>query len=302
MADKIVYIDRATGEKIKEKVPGGGMLRFMYNRRVGKLSLNLLFKRKLFSAWMGLLMDTAYSRKYIKGFVKRHKMDLSDYLVPTGGFMSFNDFFYRKLKPGARPLGEGLVSPADGRAVAFATIDEHTHFFIKGSEFDLRHFLDDEKLADQFKGGSMLIVRLAPVDYHRYHFPVAGIAGPSIPIKGWYYSVSPIALKGNLEIFLQNQREYCLIDTPDMGQVLMCEVAATSVGSMKQTYTTGKIEKGQEKGYFAFGGSTVVLLMEKGKVKFDADLLENSKKGNELQLRMGERIGISAASFADEVR
>lgn len=293
MADQIIYIDRETGEKITEQVPGGGALHFMYHNAIGKLGLHALIKRKAFSGLGGRFMNSRRSAKHIAPFLVKHQMSLDDYLVPKGGFTTFNDFFYRKVKPGARPIGEGLVAPADGKVVAFEKISDNTKFFVKGYEFRVKDFLQNAELAKQFEGGSMVIVRLAPVDYHRYHFPASGKASAQTRVKGHYYSVSPIALKNSLEIFCENQREYCLLETEKFGKIIMCEVAATMVGSMINTYkSNSQVEKGEEKGYFAFGGSTVVLLMEAGKVKLDDDLLENSAKGIEMQVKMGTRIGI----------
>ncbi|MCB9232168.1 MAG: phosphatidylserine decarboxylase [Bacteroidia bacterium] len=293
MADKIIYIDRETGKEITENVPGGKALRFMYHNAFGKLGLHAVIKRKLLSGMAGRYMDAKRSRRHIAPFLEKHQLDLSDYVVPQEGFRTFNDFFYRKVKPGARPIGEGLVSPADGKVVAFQRIEENTKFFIKGFEFSPIDFLKDKKLAHHYHGGAMVIVRLAPVDYHRFHFPAAGKAGKSVLIKGKYYSVSPIALKNSLKIFVQNIREYCLLETAEFGKVIISEVGATMVGSIVQTYEPDSmVDKGQEKGYFAFGGSTVVLLFEPGKVILDQDLLDNSARGIEMQVKMGARIGM----------
>lgn len=292
MADQITYIDRETGKKITEQVPGGGFLRFLYDNPVGKLALHAAFKRKFVSAFMGALMNSGISQGHIARFLRKYKMSLDDYVVPPGGFRTFNDFFYRKIKPEARPIGTGLVSPADGKTVAFEKISDNTKFFIKGWEFRVADFLQDAALAKKFEGGAMVIVRLAPVDYHRFHFPAAGKAGPVTLVNGAYYSVSPIALKNSLEIFCQNKREYMTLETKEYGSVLICDVGATMVGTIIQTYQPGsEIEKGQEKGYFAFGGSTVVLLFEPGRIQLDADLLENSAKGIEMQVKMGATIG-----------
>lgn len=291
----IYYINRETGEKEQELVPGGKTMYFLYGKkRMGKLNLYLLFKRKYLSQFGGLMMNWSYSKRKIAPFVEEHEMDMNDYIVPVEGYKNFNQFFYRKLHENKRPIGDGLVSPADGKIVAFDTVNCSLDFYIKDSSFNLGTFLKDEVLAKKYECGGMLVVRLAPADYHRFHFPADGIPNETKKIKGYYYSVSPMALQQNMRIFLQNKREYCTLKTQEFGDVLLCDVGATLTGSIVQTYIPGQeVKKGDEKGHFAFGGSTVVILFEKGKVKFDDDLLENTKNGLETTVKMGEKIGIN---------
>lgn len=287
----IKYRDRQ-GNELIEATPGAGFLNFLYGGPFGKLGLWLMVKRKFFSTAFGKYMSSSLSKSKIQPFIEQYEMDMSPYIIPEGGFKHFNDFFYRKIKPEFRPIGEGLVSPADGRVLGFQEISDVQKFFIKGSEFDLKTFLQDEKLAQKYVGGSMVIVRLAPVDYHRYHFPATGEVGSDTVIKGSYYSVSPLALRKNLQIFLENQRGYCIQETEDFGSVLIMDVGATLTGSIINTYQPNSlVKKGDEKGHFAFGGSTTVLLIEKGKVKLAEDIIENTKAGFETYLKMGETIG-----------
>ena len=140
----------------------------------------------------------------------------------------------------------------------------------------------------------MLIIRLCPTDYHRYHFPVDGFVKNDIKIQGDYFSVSPYAVKQNIDIYFNNKRSYSEIDTENTGTVVMAEIGATMVGSIIQTFKENSpIKKGEEKGYFEFGGSTVILFFEKDKITIDEDILENSKKGLETQIFMGEKIAKS---------
>lgn len=290
---EIKYINRKSGEIEVEEVPGGGAMKFLYGNPLGKLSLWLLIKRKFFSAWFGKYMSSRSSVKKIEGFVQNHQINLDEYIIPEGGFSSFNDFFYRKIKPENRPIEKGVVSPADGRVVVFPEMSQSKRFFIKGEEFDLSKFLDGNKnLIEAYTGGSMCIVRLAPVDYHRYHFPLDGIPGESVLINGAYYSVSPLALQKNVQIFLENKREYCVLETTSHGKVLICDVGATLTAGICQTYQSNEqVNKGDEKGYFYFGGSTLILLFEKGEITFSEDLIENTQNGYETLLKMGETIG-----------
>ncbi|HPF51399.1 MAG TPA: phosphatidylserine decarboxylase [Draconibacterium sp.] len=290
--DMIKYIDRKSGEIHTENVPNQGMLNWLYGAGSGKLALHLLFKRKLVSSMGGWYMNTQQSAKRIPGFIAEHNIDITEF-QDADTFKTFNQFFYRKLKANVRPIGEHLVSPADGKILVFPTLNDVQTFFIKGSEFTLERFLQNPELTKKYSDGSMAIVRLAPPDYHRYHFPASGIASESTKINGYYYSVSPLALRGSLEIFCENKREYSTLATKEYGDILIMDVGATMVGSIFQTYSPGLVKKGDEKGYFAFGGSTLVLLFEKGKIRFDKDLLTNTQKGMETTIHMGEDIGLN---------
>jgi phosphatidylserine decarboxylase len=208
-------------------------------------------------------------------------------------FSSFNDFFYRKLKPTARPIESGFVSPGDGKLIAFENISDVHHFFVKGRKFILSEFLNDHNLANTYKDSSLIILRLAPNDYHRFHFPYDGIPTEVTKIKGSYFSVSPHALASNFtKVFCENKREFCTLKTEDKGAIIIAPVGATMVGSILETYTPNQeINKGDEMGYFAFGGSTIVMLVDKNKLKIDADILENTKNNMETFVKMGEKIG-----------
>jgi len=181
-------------------------------------------------------------------------------------------------------------SPADGKIMAYADIS-NSDFIIKGFRFDLSSFLDNPVLAQKYLEGTLIIIRLAPVDYHRFHFPVSGNLTPDKKIEGYYYSVNPFALRKKAEIFFLNKREYTIISNPLFGDVIMAEVGATMVGGIVQTYKGNSVKKGEEKGYFKFGGSTVVLLFEKSKIDIDKDILINTANGYETAVKMGERIG-----------
>ena len=167
--------------------------------------------------------------------------------------------------------------------------------FVKGAVFSLGELLRDRELAERFQRGSMVLSRLCPVDYHRYHFPVGGLATDPRLLNGWLYSVSPIALRRNIRIFTENKRAITRIESPEFGTVLMLEVGATNVGSFEYTFTPNtRVAKGAEKGYFKFGGSSTITLFEPGRVKLDADLLVHTAERRELYARMGDRLGVAA--------
>lgn len=292
--DKINYIERKTKELKTENPPGEGFLKFLYYNPLGKLPLNLVVRKKFLTDFYGKKMSEASSKEKIKPFVQENCINMEESKKSVEDFTSFNDFFIRELKEGAREIDnnpEALVSPADGKVLVFNDLKETTKFFLKGDEFTIEEFLMDKDEAKKFHGGTILIIRLAPVDYHRFHFPATGQIGKSKLIDGYYYSVSPYAIKKNFRVYCENKREVSILKTEKFGDVVLSEIGATMVGGIEQTYKEGFVKKGDEKGYFFFGGSSCVLLFEKDKVQFDEDILENSKKGLETKVYMGEKIG-----------
>jgi len=291
----IQYFDRGSGLLKTEKVAGEKWLVWLYTNPVGEATLWALVKRKMVSSVYGHRMDRASSTQKIQPFVEEFDVDMST--AEKQEFNSFNDFFTRKLKNNARPVDSDstvAVSPADGKVLAFADIS-NSDFIIKGYRFDVVSFLDNAGLAQKYRDGTVVIIRLAPFDYHRFHFPISGSLSPSTRIDGSYYSVNPLALRKMTEIFCLNKRELTIISNPMFGEVAMVEVGATMVGSIVQTFTGDVVKKGEEKGYFKFGGSTVVLLFEKNKIRIDEDLLTNTQNGYETVIKEGERIGIKAS-------
>ena len=291
--ENIKYINRKTGKLITEKPPGEALLKFLYYNPFGELALNLFVKRKLLSELYGRMMDSSNSVNRIESFVNSLNIDMSEALKSIDEFTSFNDFFYRKLKPEARPIGEGLVSPADAKLLAFENISEIGNFFVKGQKFTLSDYLQNEQLAKKHENSALLIFRLAPNDYHRFHFPYDGEPSETTKINGAYFSVSPYALQPNFtRVFCENKREYLTLSTKDKGDILLSPVGATMVGTIIETYTPNTfIIKGDEMGYFAFGGSTVVMLVDNQYFTIDKDILENTKNKIETAVVMGETIG-----------
>lgn len=289
----IKYYDRQTGLLKTEKVAGEKWLVWLYHNPAGEATLWVLAKRKMVSTVYGKRMDRPSSISKIQPFV--HEFDIDMSTAQKQEFNSFNDFFSRKLKNNARPVDTNstvTVSPADGKVLAYSNVS-NSDFIIKGFRFDVSSFLNNAHLAQKYHDGSLLIIRLAPPDYHRFHFPLSGSVSPVTRIDGDYYSVNPLALRKMAEIFCLNKREYVIISNPLFGDVVMSEIGATMVGSIVQTYPGNDAKKGEEKGYFKFGGSTVLLLFEKNRVRIDKDLLINTSKGYETEIRVGERIGES---------
>ena len=287
----IQYFNRYSGETETESVYGEGFLRWAYGNPLGRLTTRLAIQRLWFSQWYGWRMDRSASRKKVAAFIRDYGVDVSEFAEAPETFRSFNEFFYRTLKPTARPIAEGdrtVAFPADGRHLAIQDLGRADHFYIKGQRFDLAAFVGDAELAAEFEGGSMLISRLCPVDYHRFHFPVAGQASPAKVLPGSLRSVSPLALRRHLSILWENRRSITEVDSERFGKVLVLEIGATCVGGTYQTFTPGPVVKGEEKGYFSFGGSCVTTVFKKGALRFDADLLEHGAAGREVYARMGD--------------
>ena len=287
--EPIQYLNRESGEIETEQVYGEGFLRWAYGNPLGKLALHGFVKRPFFSKWYGRKMDQPRTTAKIDPFLETYGLDSRDFIKAPEEFISFNDFFYRKLKPGARPIADNeIVFPADGRHLGFEKASSISSVFVKGQKFDIAGLLGDPELAKKYEDGPLLLSRLCPVDYHRFHFPCAGIPSETRVINGPLFSVSPLALRQNLSYFWENKRTVTELKTESLGTVICMEIGATCVGSIHQTYTSGQaVEKGDEKGYFAFGGSSTILLFEPGMVHFSDDLLKTSGEMIELYAKQG---------------
>ncbi|KAF2260176.1 hypothetical protein CC78DRAFT_547751 [Lojkania enalia] len=266
----------------------------MEKKRIRKLLRSLSFKQ-------GRKYDDPASAAEIPGFIAFHQLDMSEVLLPTSEFKNFNEFFYRALKPGARPCSAPddprvITSPADCRSVVFNTVDQAQAIWIKGREFTIERLLGDAYPEDakRYYGGSLGVFRLAPQDYHRFHIPVDGVMGEPKTIEGEYYTVNPMAIRSALDVYGENVRVIVPIDSVTHGRVMVICVGAMMVGSTVITRKGGeKVKRAEELGYFKFGGSTLLLLFEPGQMKYDDDLVDNSKSALETLIRVGMSIGHS---------
>jgi phosphatidylserine decarboxylase len=286
----IHYVDRTTGQIKTEQVEAGGWLFWLYNNPLGELSLQALISRKFASVWYGKMMDKPFSVREIAPFVKKYHINLNDFQKKN--YTSFNDFFIRKLKPGARKTDTNchvVISPGDGKILVYNDISQQD-FVVKGYKMNLHDFLRNDSLERLYRRGTLFLLRLCPADYHRFHYPVSGKLSPVRKISGAYYSVNPIALRRDIRIFCENKRAYQIISSKTFGPVLMAEIGATFVGSIIQTHRGNTALKGEEAGYFKFGGSSVILLFRQGEVLPDADLIKNTRRHLETQVHMGEEI------------
>ncbi len=296
--NSIEYVERKTKEIKIEKVNSEKWLNFLYNNPFGRATTNLIVKRKFLTEYYGKYMNTTNSAKKISKFIEKYDINMEESEKKADEFKTFNEFFYRKLKKDARPIDNNkysVVSPADGKILVFSKISDIDGLYVKGVKFNLSEFLKDKKLVSEYENGSIAIVRLAPTDYHRVHFPYNGKISKTKLINGVYYSVSPISLKKISNVLWENKREISRLETnSSIGDILIIEVGATMVGGIKQTYVPNTyVQKGQEKSYFYFGGSTVILIFKENCIKFDEDLLKNTQKKLETTVRVGEKIASS---------
>lgn len=291
---EIVFLDRVTKKRVHEKVYGQAFLRLVYGDRF-RFLMAWVSRNPFVSRFYGALQKSSFSRKKILPFLKKFEVDSSEFLDPVDSFRSFNDFFIRKLTPEARPIAAGrdvAILPADARYLVYPNIEKADGFVVKGKKFSLEAFLQNRDLAERYAHGSMVIARLCPSDYHRFHFPCNCLPSSAECIPGDLYSVNPMALCKNIEIFSENKRMVTLLRTNQFGDVLFVEVGATCVGTIHQTYTPFEpYAKGDEKGYFSFGGSSLVLLFEPGKIQFDQDLIDASQERVEIRGLMGQTLG-----------
>jgi len=288
------YIDR-NGTVTEEDTQQDRFLRHLYNDRGGRLCLRILVNPAV-SVLGGCFLNSSVSKRMIPGFIQRNRIDLSEYEPKEYG--SYNDFFTRKIRPGMRPLpeeGSALVSPCDGK-VTVCPITDGQHFRIKETEYTLEELLKNRALAERYAGGTALIIRLTVDNYHHYIYPASGRKSRQVRIKGVLHTVNPAA-NDVCPIYAENSRGYCLIRTEEFGTLLQMEVGALMVGKITNFHPgEEKVSRGEEKGCFEFGGSTVILLVRKGKAVIDSDLLENTAGGYETMIKMGEKIGESQLS------
>ncbi|ANB14282.1 phosphatidylserine decarboxylase 2 [Sugiyamaella lignohabitans] len=299
----ILVQDRVTGfimeEKMSVYVRVGIRLLYkglsssrMETKRIRSLLRSLSIKQ-------GVKFDSPSSVSSIVPFIKFHNLDMSESLEPVENFKTFNEFFYRKLKPGVRTLDSPnsdhvAVSPADCRATVFPTVSKAQEVWIKGRPFSVSRLLGDQypEYVDRFTEGALAIFRLAPQDYHRFHSPVTGILGEPKLIAGEYYTVNPMAIRSALDVFGENVRVLVPIQSEEFGSVMVIAVGAMMVGSTVITAKPGeKINRMDELGYFQFGGSTLVVLFEPGAIVFDRDLEENSFQPLETLVTVGMSVG-----------
>ncbi len=281
-----MLVNRKTGEKTEVVVSGSQ--KFLYRNWFGRIILKILI-RPFITKLGGWFLKRKISKKRIPKFIEEGHINVDDYYVDD--IKSYNDFFIRKIKPGKRIIDDDpnhLIAPSDSKLSAYK-IEDNSIFKIKDSYYRVEDLIKNKELADEFIGGNLLIFRLTVDDYHRYSYPASGKKGKNIHIKGVFHTVNPIALE-KYNFYKRNSREYTVLDTIEFGKMIMVEVGAIMVGKIRNHHQEYEFKRGEEKGYFEFGGSTIVLIT-KDNIVIDNDIIENTKNGDETIVKLGEKVG-----------
>ncbi len=293
----IQFFNKMTGKMDREIVYGDKMVEWLYKSSSGKALSEVLVKPWV-SKFYGVIQSTSFSRKKISRFVKDFAINLEDYLPEEGRdvkdpYSSFNHFFIRKFKSGLRNFpvsANSMGAPAEARYFAYESIKDDELVPVKGKFLNSKLLLDNEKWRDTFQNGPCLLARLCPVDYHRFHYPDTGKVLDYYTVHGKLHSVNPLALKEKEDIFATNERAVTIIETENFGKLAYVEVGAIMVGKIVQSGNLRNFKRGDEKGYFLFGGSTVIVLGEKGKWSPTKDMIDNTKNKIETYVHLGSEV------------
>ena len=274
--------------KIKDNPIKG--LSFLYNNFFGRIVLKLLVGTPTVSKLAGLFLDSKISKILIKSFVRNNNINLDDFEKTK--YNNFNEFFIRKIKKEKRPIcmdENTFIAPCDSKLTCYK-IDKNTTFNIKNTIYDINSLIKNEEYSKKYAGGYVLVFRLSPDDYHRYCFIDEGKIINNYKIKGKLHTVNPIVYD-KFAVFKENSRECTILDTKNFEKVMYVEVGALLVGKLKNGINSGNVTRGMEKGYFMYGGSTVVLIIQENILKLDDDIMKNSEEGYETYVKYGENIG-----------
>ncbi|KAG7538286.1 EF-hand domain [Arabidopsis suecica] len=310
-ASYIVVIDRKSKRLVEELIDSKIVLsmRAIYQSKIGLRLMDQGAKEILqrLSEKQGKKMSSVESAQKIPRFLEffKDQINMAEVKYPLQHFKTFNEFFIRELKPGARPIAcmnrdDVAVCAADCRLMAFQSVEDSTRFWIKGKKFSIRGLLGKSVNPNAFLDGSLVIFRLAPQDYHRFHVPVSGVIEKFVDLSGSLYTVNPIAVNSKYcNVFTENKRTVAIISTAEFGKVAFVAIGATMVGSINFVRKEGEhVKKGDELGYFSFGGSTVICVFEKDSIRIDEDLLVNSGRSLETLVSVGMQLGVSTRTFA----
>ena len=294
---KIKVVDLSSSKVFEEKVYGEKFIDFLYKSSLGKVFSPLL-TLPIASRLYGRKMDSTKSKSQIISMIAEHRIDTSKFIKTSNcniGWNTFNEFFIRKYKREFMSFVQGQSLPAfcEGRYFAWNSEGDIKKLPVKGYELNIKEILGGKNHED-FMNGPVVVCRLAPVDYHRFHFPDDCKVLDSYAIAGKLHSVNPLALKSKKDILIINERQVSILETTNFGKLAMIEVGAVCVGKIVQTYNSTKNRRGDEKGYFKFGGSTVVILGQRGKWSPSKELISNTEKGLESYAKIGTAIGASS--------
>lgn len=299
---EIKYFNRMTGKTETEKVYGDKFIKFLYCSVAGK-KIGTVFTNKFFSKAYGAFQDLPSSHRKVRPFIEKFQIPIEDYepgsrpaMDSRDSYRTFNEFFIRKFKLGKRSFitePNHMPAFAEARYVGFDAMEEKHKYPVKGHYMLAKDLIGNDQISKIFDGGPLLIARLCPVDYHRYHYPDNGKVLEHFPVPGAFDSVNPFALQYKNQIFIKNERYVSILQTENFGRLGYIEVGAICVGKIVQTHRWNKpFQRGEEKGYFLFGGSTVILVGEKGAWKPSADITKNTANGIETYLHLGQEVAV----------
>jgi phosphatidylserine decarboxylase len=294
---EIKFYNRITKQIDRELVYGDKFIEWLYQTNSGKSLASFLCKAPISKAY-GAMQDLPISQNKIAPFIEKFSIEMDDYLPEEGRtsaapYSSFNQFFIRRFRPGKRPFTSEpneMAAFSEARYFGYESVADDETVPVKGANLKPKALIANEKWHGLFEDGPLLLARLCPVDYHRYHFPDNGVVLDDYRVKGLFHSVNPLALKSKEDILITNERHVTILETENFGKLAYIEVGAICVGKIiqSQPLTKGRsFKRGEEKGYFLFGGSTVIVVGEKGRWKPSSDILENTKKKMETYLHLG---------------
>lgn len=294
---EINFFNRITLKIESEKVYGDKLVEWLYQSESGKLLSSVICKAPL-SKLYGYYQDLSVSQRKIIPFIKNFNIKMQDYLPEEGRngespYSSFNQFFIRRFKPGVREFikqENQMAAFCEARYFGYTLVHDDEKIPVKGHYLRPKELLANAKWEDTFLDGALLLARLCPVDYHRFHYPDDGVILDEYRVPGVLHSVNPIALKAKQDVLITNERHVTIIETKNFGKLAYIEVGAICVGKIVQSNPLEKgksFKRGEEKGYFLFGGSTVIVIGEKNKWKPSQDILDYTKKGLETYVQLG---------------
>jgi len=297
---EIKYFNRGQHAVETEQVYGENAVAWLYESPIGKLLAPLICS-SLVSSMYGSVQDSStLSGGKVAPFIDKFQINMDEYEIqedaPEGVlFTTFNNFFIRKFKSGVRiftPESQLMPAFSEARYYGYSALEETQSVPVKGNFLTPDNILAHKKWAAEFKNGPMLLARLCPVDYHRFHFPDDGEVLDDYRIHGKFHSVNPLALKKKNDVLCTNERHVTILQTKNFGKIAYVEVGAIMVGKIIQSYEGKSFQRGQEKGYFLFGGSTVMLFGEMNKWVPSSDILINTGKGMETYIKLGDEVGV----------
>lgn len=283
----IKIYDRESHTCYTEVQYGEKTLQFLYHTVFGRVMLKLIANRS-FSKLNAVYNNSRLSISKIKPFIEKYKIRMDDF--ESREYQSFNDFFTRSLLEGKRNIcmePERLIAPADSKLLVYR-ITKNLKMDIKNSIYSVDEMLKDRDLSKEYENGLCLVYRLTVDDYHRYCYIEGGKVTGQKKIKGKLHTVSSISR--DYKVYVENQREYQVIHTKYAGAIVQMEVGAMLVGKIVNRQSKIAL-RGEEKGYFSYGGSTVIVFIKADKVAIDEDIMKHSQEQTETKVKYGEAVG-----------